>query len=86
MQTTPLDHAPRGNRLRHAALLVVLVACVWVGWRDVDLIVPQAEVREGIRAVVRGLIQWLVQYLIPLCILGYFVNAVIVRRKSVGTR
>ena len=53
-------------------LAVVLLACLWVGWRDFDPRIPQSEVRENIRSTIREVIQLLVQFVIPGAILIFF--------------
>lgn len=58
-----------GARRRRLALYVVLalvlLACLWVGWRDHDPWIDQALVRQRIREWIRGSLQLLVQYAIP---------------------
>ena len=51
-----------------ALMIVALVACVWIGWRDFDPYVPQLVVQEGIRSGVRGTIQVVVQFVAPVVI------------------
>ena len=64
----------------NAVLVVVLVACVWVGWLDYFFDKPemsqqeiQEEIRESIRYYIRYGIKFAIQYMIPVSIIGYFV-------------
>lgn len=62
-------------------LALILAACVWAGWHDFDLRIPQEIVRENIRAGIRGTIQLAVQYFIPINILVYFAQEIVAGRK-----
>jgi len=53
-------------------LTLVLVTCLWAGWRDFDPWLSQDEIREDIRSTIRLAIQVLVQFLVPAAILFYF--------------
>lgn len=55
-------------------LVLTLLACGWIGWRDYDPYIAQEVVRNTIRASIRGLIQMAVQYIVPLAIVVYFAN------------
>ena len=70
--------------LSYLALVGCLLACLWVGWSDFDLAIPQDIVRLRIRALIRGVIQLAVQFVIPGAILAYLVGEVVrhFRRRS----
>lgn len=55
--------------------VAALAACLWIGWADVTLRMPQDEVRETIRAAPRGVVQLLVQFVIPVMLIGFLVRA-----------
>ncbi|NCT66005.1 MAG: hypothetical protein GXC76_00015 [Rhodanobacteraceae bacterium] len=83
---TFVDMSRPGKRWLYAVLTCVLLACLWIGWRDFDPWVPQDEVRENIRSTVRWLIQLLVQYAIPGGILIFFGKEVLARLRNSGAR
>ena len=56
----------------YAFLTLVLLACLWAGWRDFDPWLSQDEIREDIRSTIRRVIQALVQFVVPAAILFYF--------------
>ncbi len=73
---------PRRGRWPLFVLLgVVLVACLWIGWRDYDPRIPQEVVREGIRTTIRRIVQILVQFVIPGAIVAYFGQEAIARLR-----
>lgn len=56
----------RGCRLTlYVVLALVLLACLWIGWRDHDPWLEQALVRQRIREWIRLGLQLAVQYAIP---------------------
>ncbi len=66
------DASSRSKWGLYIVLALVLLGCLWVGWRDFDPWTPQDEVRENIRWTIRRGIQALVQYVIPGAILIVF--------------
>jgi hypothetical protein len=56
----------------YAFLSLVLLTCLWAGWRDFDPWLSQDEIREDIRSTIRFAIRFLVQFLVPAAILFYF--------------
>ena len=72
----------------YAILILVLVACLWVGWRDFNPRIPQDELRQDIRMTIRWLMQVLVQYAIPGAIIIFFSKEAlsIIRGKQRGSR
>ena len=68
----PHTTAYHGKLWRYALLIVILLVCLWIGWRDLDPWPSQTEIREGIRAAIRSAVQVLVQFVVPAAILGYF--------------
>lgn len=69
---TSVDTSYRSKLWLYAVLTLVLLACLWVGWRDFDFSIPQEEVRENIRSTIRWAIQVMVQYVIPAAIVIFF--------------
>jgi len=61
---------------------LVFAACLWIGWHDLDLRVPQEIIRENIRSGIRGMIQLAIQYFIPANILVFFLQEIMVRRRA----
>ena len=55
----------------YVAAMGMLAASLWIGWADFDPNVPQAVVRETIRATPRIAVQWLVQFIAPLGLLVF---------------
>ena len=53
------------RRAGYAGLVLVLLACLWIGWRDHDPWIEQALVRQRIREWIRLGLQLSVQYAIP---------------------
>ena len=78
---TSVDTMYRSKLWLYAVLTLVLLACLWVGWRDFEqwVSVPQEEIRENIRSNIRSAIQVLIQYVIPGAILIFFGKEVIAR-------
>lgn len=66
----------------YAVLTLVLLACLWFGWRDFDPWIPQEEVRENIRSTIRWTVQVLVQYAIPGAIIIFFGNEAITKLRG----
>lgn len=66
------DTSNRSRLWLYAILTLVLVACLWVGWRDFTPWIPQDEIRENIRSTIRWAIQLLIQYIIPGAIVIFF--------------
>jgi len=64
----------RRNYALYIGLVLVLLACWWIGWRDYDPNLAQEVVRENIRASIRGLIQISIQYVLPIAILVFFTS------------
>jgi len=64
----------RRNYALYLGLVLVLLACWWIGWRDYDPNLAQEAVRENIRASIRGLIQISIQYVLPIAILVFFTS------------
>ena len=61
--------------LTNVSLLVLLGACLWIGWSDFFLEIPevtQEEIRESIRFYIRTSIQVAVKFVIPTIVLTYF--------------
>ena len=76
-------NTPRSSRLwLYVILTLVLLACLWVGWRDFDPWIPQDEVRENIRSSIRWVIQVLVQYVIPGAIVIFFGKEAIAKLRG----
>ncbi len=67
-------------------LALVFVACLWIGWHDVDLRVPQEIVRENIRSGIRGIIQLAIQYFIPANILVFLLQEIVLRSRAKSVR
>lgn len=63
-------------------LALLLVICLWVGWRDFDPRIPQEVVRENIRWIIRSTVQILIQYIIPLGILIFFARKIVANKRS----
>jgi uncharacterized protein involved in cysteine biosynthesis len=61
-----------GKLWLYVILTLILLACLWVGWRELDPWSAQDEVRENIRSTIRSVIQVLVQYAIPGAIISFF--------------
>ncbi|MEM1262755.1 MAG: hypothetical protein AAGH76_10195 [Pseudomonadota bacterium] len=79
------EHA-RGSRLPlYAVLVIVLLACLWIGWSDVDLAMSQDEIRESIRSTIRRLLQIGIQFVIPAAILLFFVKEALRWLRSRGS-
>jgi len=78
----PGDTSPRSKLWIYITLTVVLLACLWIGWRDFDPWVPQDEVRENIRSSIRWVIQVLVQYVIPVAIIIFFGREVVTKLRG----
>ena len=49
----------------YVVLALVLLVCLWIGWRDHDPWIEQALVRQRIREWIRLGLQLSVQYAIP---------------------
>jgi hypothetical protein len=47
------DASSRSKWGLYIVLAMVLLGCLWVGWRDFDPWTPQDEVRENIRWTIR---------------------------------
>jgi len=62
------------KRVFYLWLVVILLACWWIGWRDYDPYMAQELVRENIRTGIRGMIQISIQYIVPVAILVYFTS------------
>ncbi len=62
----------RSTPALYIILALVLLACLWAGWRDFDPWVPRDEVRENIRSTIRGVIQILIQFVVPGAIIVFF--------------
>lgn len=69
----------------YLGLVVVFLACLWIGWRDFDPMISQNEVREMIRANIRWVIQTLVQFVVPGAILVYFAKESLAWARSKKT-
>ena len=66
----------------YAILSLVLLACLWVGWRDFDPWVPQDDVRESIRSTIRRVIQVLLQFAIPGAIIIFFGKEIVAKLRG----
>ena len=84
----PDDTSHRSRLWLYAILTLVLAACLWAGWRDVNPWIPQDEVRQEVRLTVRWVIQVLVQYVLPAAIIVFFSKAALsrMRGKQRGSR
>lgn len=69
---TAVDTSYRSKVWLYAVLTSVLLACLWIGWRDFDLWTPREEVRGNIRSTIRWAVQVLIQYVIPGGIVIFF--------------
>lgn len=76
------DASHRSKLWLYAILALVLVVCLWVGWRDFDPRIPQNEVRENIQLTIRWGIQVLVQYVIPGAIVIFFAREALAKFRS----
>ena len=74
MAVTSTSTSRRSRLWLYVFLTFVLLACLWAGWRDVNLWVSQDAIRENVRTGVRWMIQLLVQYAIPGAITVFFGN------------
>jgi hypothetical protein len=66
----------------YLGLLLILSACLWVGWFDFDPSVAQELVRENIRSAIRRTIQIAIQYVVPLGIIVFFAREIMASRQS----
>lgn len=66
----------------YAALAVALVVSLWLGWGESELLMTQAEIREGTRAWIQLLIRTSIQYAIPALIIGFFAKEAYAWRAS----
>lgn len=66
----------RRNYALYLGLVLILLACWWIGWRDYDPYLTQEAVRENIRASIRGLIQISIQFAILVFFTSEFFNAI----------
>lgn len=66
----------------YVVLTLLLLVCLWIGWRDFDPWIPQEEVRESIRLSIRWAIQILVQYVIPGSILIFFGKEILAQIRT----
>lgn len=72
-----------GARARHYLILVLLlIGCLWVGWHDFDLWIPQEVIRENIRWLIRNTVQIVIQYIVPLGILVFFAREITADKRS----
>jgi hypothetical protein len=79
-KTEPLNMSDNSQMIVNVVLVVVLVACIWVGWSDYIIEKGemsqqeiQEEIRNSIRHYIRYGIQVAIKYIIPVSILGYFI-------------
>jgi hypothetical protein len=79
---TSVDTSYRSKPWLYAVLTLILLACLWVGWRDFDLWIPQDEVRENIRSTIRWAVQVLIQYAIPGAIVIFFGKEAIAKLRG----
>lgn len=80
---TSVDTPYRSKLWLYAVLTLVLLACLWVGWRDFELVpVAQEEIRENIRSTIRSAVQVVIQYAIPGAILIFFGKEAIARYQG----
>ena len=79
---TSVDTTHRSKLWLYVMLTLVLFSCLWVGWRDFDLWIPQEDVRANIRSTIRWVIQILVQYVIPGGILIFFGKEALAKLRS----
>lgn len=77
-----MSNAGRRSWWVYAIVVVALLLCLWIGWRDVDLNVPQAVVRDTIRSSIRRVVQILVQYVVPLALLGFLASEALTRLRD----
>lgn len=63
--------------------VAALATCLWIGWSDMTLRMPQDQVRQAIRAAPRGVVQLLVQFVIPAMLIGVLLRAGI---RALGAR
>jgi hypothetical protein len=61
---------------------LALAACLWVGWSDIDLYVPQETVRASIRATPRLLVQAGVQFVAPIVLVLVIARAATQRWRA----
>jgi hypothetical protein len=69
---TSIGRSRRSKLWLYVPLILVLLGCLWIGWRDFDPWVSREEIRENIRSNIRWAVQVLVQYVIPGAIFIFF--------------
>lgn len=77
-----MTDAKHGLRWIHGMAALALVACLWIGWADADLHVPQDEVRELTRATPRLVAQLVLQFVAPVVLAGFLVREAIAARAA----
>ncbi len=55
----------------YSLAVAALATCIWIGWSDVSFWIPQAAVKEAVRAAPQQVIQILVQFIAPALLLGF---------------
>jgi serine/threonine protein kinase len=78
----------RGNRSSwvYSLTILVLLGCLWIGWRDFDPNLPQEVVRETIRSTPRRIIQLLVQYVVPIGLVAFLFAELVAKLRTSGRR
>jgi hypothetical protein len=79
---TTVNTSRRSKTWLYVVLTLVLLACLWVGWRDFDPWIPREQVRESIRSTIRWVIQVLVQYAIPGAIVIFFGREILAKHRG----
>ena len=70
----------------YVGALVMLGACLWVGWSDFDPYVPQEVVRGAIREAPRQVVQAVVQFVAPAVIVAFLASEAVARWRAHARR